>query len=76
MRLALKGIASVINGKSIGRPRLRQAEKQGLRPYLKGEPLAKDISHNMTEKSITLIIKSIWKNSSLKTSLYQTGRKS
>lgn len=57
MRLALKDIASVINDKSIGRPCLRQAEKQGLRPYLKGEPLAKDISHNMTGKSIILIIK-------------------
>ena len=56
MRHVLKDIAFAINGKSIGRPRLRQAEKQGLRPYLKGESLAKDISHNMTEKSITLII--------------------
>jgi hypothetical protein len=56
MRLALKDIASVINDKSIGRPRLRQAEKQGLRPYLKGEPLVRGISHNTKERSTTLII--------------------
>ena len=57
MRHALKDIAFAINGKSIGKTRLKKMGKQRLRPYLKGEPLAKDISHNMTEKSITLIIK-------------------
>lgn len=56
MRLALKSIAFAINGKSIGRPRLRQAEKQGLRPYLKGEPLARGMYHNTKERSTTLII--------------------
>lgn len=55
MRHALKDIASVINGRGIGKTRLKKmGELQGLRPYLTGILLAKDISHNMTEKKYNI----------------------
>lgn len=58
MRLALKNIASVINGRGIGKTRLKKMGKlQGLRPYLTGIPLAKGTFPNTKERSITLIIK-------------------
>ena len=63
MRLALKDIASVINGRGIGKTRLKKMGKlQGLRPYLTGTPLARGMSHNTKERSITLIIKVYMRN--------------
>ncbi len=53
MRLALKGIASVINGKNIGKTRLK---KMGNRSYLTGTPLVRGMSHNLKGENITLNI--------------------
>ncbi len=56
MRLALKSIAFAINGKSIGKTRLKKMGKQRLRPYLMGTPLVRGMYHNTKERSTTLII--------------------
>ncbi len=54
MRLALKDIASVINGRDIGKTRLKKMGKlQGLRPYLTGTPLARGMSHSLKERNTT-----------------------
>lgn len=54
MRLALKNIASVINGRDIGQTRLKKMGKlQGLRPYLTGTPLARGMSHSLKERNTT-----------------------
>ena len=49
--------ASVINGRDIGKTRLKKMGKlKGLRPYLKGTPLARGMYHNTKERNMVLII--------------------